>query len=145
MEQHIGLAVNIDDRQETVIAVATAEDLQVLGELLREGSSTVTLRATDEDTEGHTFTSEVGVDVEGHALTLRLPSPADAAALRRRLAMGAVTATLVAAGAGAAIGLANTPATAGQAPPAQQAVQGPAAGTDDDERRVVHSVRPEPR
>jgi hypothetical protein len=59
----------------------------------------IAIAAYDDDTEGHAISSDVTVDVEGHAITLRLPNPADAATLRKMLVAGALTATVVTAGA----------------------------------------------
>ena len=59
----------------------------------------------DSDTSGHELgaTTDIGLDVEGHAMTLRLPNTTDVDALKKALAVGAVSATIIAAGAIAAM------------------------------------------
>ncbi|MEA2676335.1 MAG: hypothetical protein QOJ81_476 [Chloroflexota bacterium] len=61
--------------------------------------ATITLGASDQDTTGHATSADVELDVSGHAMVLRLPTPADAEALRKLLMVGAMSATIVAAGA----------------------------------------------
>lgn len=109
-EQQAGLlAIRLEGSDETFWAQPRPEDQERIKELLRSGSASVTLN-DEADVEGHGESAELTLDVEGHALTLRLPSPADAAELRRRLALGAVAATIVVAGAAAAIqGVGNAP------------------------------------
>ncbi len=65
--------------------------------------TTIELRTSGYDTAGHGLSADIEVDVAGHAMTLRLPTPADAEALRRLLMVSAMSATIVAAGAIAAI------------------------------------------
>ena len=92
------------------------EDERRLADILRDRSS-IELAPNDDDLEGHLSSDDVVVDVEGHAISIRLPNGADAAALRRALAVGAVTATIVGAGAIAALQpSANAPATVEQPP-----------------------------
>lgn len=119
------LALELDGRN--ITAQPRPEDQDRLVGLLA-GRQSVALAESDAeaDTTGHALATDVTVDVEGHALTLRLPSQADAEALRRALAVGAVTATLVAAGAIAAMQGAGAPTQdqvvapgAPVAPPAQ--------------------------
>jgi hypothetical protein len=62
-------------------------------------NATIELGASSDDTSGHSVSADIEVDVSGHAMTLRLPTPADAEALRKLLVVGAMTATIVAAGA----------------------------------------------
>jgi hypothetical protein len=89
------------------------------------------------------LSGDVAVDVEGHAMVLRLPHAADAAALRRALAAGAITATILGAGALAAL---NPPApsatTVEQAPERvqAQAVPGPALRAQRDEMQREQSL-----
>jgi hypothetical protein len=118
------LAIQLDDGR-VVIATPKPEDKDRLG---RFDQDIVLLTASaDFDTAGHGYSDEIELDVEGHAITLRLPTPADAEAVRKALAIGAVTATIVAAGAIAAMQGAQAPAAPQvMAPPA--AVQQPAAG-----------------
>ena len=89
-------AISIGDSQ-TIYATPDPQDQDQLTELFGDGP--IQLRGAEGDVEGHALSSDVLVDVEGHAIALRLPTPADAAALRKALTVGAVTATLVAAGA----------------------------------------------
>jgi hypothetical protein len=88
-------AISIGDSQ-TIYATPDPQDQDQLTELFGDGP--IQLREASGDVEGHALSSDVLVDVEGHAIALRLPTPADAAALRKALMVGAVTATLVAAG-----------------------------------------------
>jgi hypothetical protein len=89
------LAIQLDDGR-VVVGIPKPEDQGRLDQLDQE---IVLLTAGDYDTAGHGYSDEIALDVEGHAITLRLPTPADAEALRKALAVGAVTATIVAAGA----------------------------------------------
>lgn len=89
------LAIQLDGR--TIIATPGPEDQDRLAQF---GDAQITLSVgADSDTYGHTYSTEVSLDVEGHALTLHLPTTADAEALRKALAVGLVTATIIAAGA----------------------------------------------
>src|SRR5215203_3044075 len=95
--EKLGLTITAADGL-TVFAELRPEDQREFIELLGE-RSTIEFAPSQDDLEGHAISDDVFVDVEGHALALRLPRPADAAALRRALAVGAVTATIVGAGA----------------------------------------------
>src|SRR3954454_9308594 len=120
--EKVQLAITLADGQ-TFHAELRPEDERRLAQLLSD-RSTIQLASNDDDLEGHAISSEVVADVEGHAMALRLPRPADAAALRRALAVGAVTATIV--GAGAIAGLqapAQSTTTAVDAPAVRQQVQ----------------------
>jgi hypothetical protein len=66
---------------------------------LGSDTTTIELGASGYDTSGHGLSADIDVDVAGHAMTLRLPTPADAEALRKLLVVGAMSATIVAAGA----------------------------------------------
>ncbi len=124
-----GLLITIGDGQ-TVYAMPEPEDQRDLAQLLGD-RSTIELADTDQDLEGHAISDNVLVDVEGHALTLRLPNAGDAAALRRALAVGAVTATIV--GAGAIAALQNqAPADVQQAPARAYSQQVPAQAQKAD-------------
>lgn len=114
------LAIQLADGR-TIIATPGPEDQDRLAQF---GNGPIILSAAEADTSGHAYSSEVSLDVEGHAVTLRLPTPADADALRKALAVGVVTATLVAAGAIAA--MQQTPSTPA-APAAQNIISRPAA------------------
>ena len=96
-------------RGQTIFAVPGPEHQREFVELLGDRPA-VELTAPTQDVEGHALSAnDVLVDVEGHALTLHVPNAADAAALRRALAVGVVSATLVGAGAIAAL---QTPSAA---------------------------------
>lgn len=97
----IAFAITLDDGR-TIIAQPGPDSGYSASAALGDE---LTLRPTDggPDTAGHASSADVYVDVEGHAMTLRLPNTADAAALRRALVAGMVTATIVAAGAVAAM------------------------------------------
>lgn len=104
------LVIQLPDGR-TVIATPGPEDQGRLAQI-GDGPVTLSAGATETDTYGHSYSNELSLDVEGHAVTLRLPTPADAEALRKALAVGLVTATIVAAGAIAAMqGPSATPAT----------------------------------
>lgn len=116
------LAITFDDGR-VVVASPKPEDQERLRGFAQE---TVMLTSSgDYDTAGHGPSSEIALDVEGHAITLRMPSQADAEALRRLLMIGAVSATIIAAG---AIGSLQSPASSSvqpQAPAAPITVQAP--------------------
>ena len=114
-----GLAIHLEDGR-TLIAIPGPEDQDRLAQF---GGGSVSLSAgtADLDTEAHAYSSDLTVDVEGHALTLHLPTAADADALRKALAVGIVSATIVAAGAIAA--MQGSPAV----PSTQSTVSRPAA------------------
>lgn len=97
------LAISLDDGR-TIEAEPRPEDAPHFAELTATRSA-VQLTGGNSDVEGHAQSTDVALDVEGHAMVLRLPNAGDATALRRALAVGAVTATLV--GAGAIAGLQN--------------------------------------
>jgi hypothetical protein len=74
----------------------------------------VTLKAIDDDVEGHAAGTSVALrvfadddDTEGHAISVHFPSREDADAFRRRLLMTGVLAGTIAIGAAGGIGLAN--------------------------------------
>ena len=136
MSQETGgaLAIQLADGR-TIIATPRPEDQ---GRLEQLGDAPITLSAgaAETDTSGHSYSSEISLDVEGHAVTLRLPTPADAEALRKALAVGVVTATLVAAGAIAA--MQNAPAA-----PSTNVVdrpQAPAAPAEDFQTRREREI-----
>ena len=101
-QQSAAVALEIEGQERIVYAQPRPEDLERLSELLGGGPVAVELDESD-DTEGHAVLEDIVLDVEGHAFALRMPNAADAATLRRGFAMGAVTATLVIAGAAAAV------------------------------------------
>lgn len=90
------LAITFTDGR-VVVAAPKPEDQERLSGIAQE---TVLLTSSDDlDTAGHGPSSDITLDVEGHAITLRMPNQADAEALRRLLMVGAVSATIIAAGA----------------------------------------------
>ena len=99
MSNQFALSIKLDDGSTITASPAPEESWQL------PNAGDVTLKPTDDDSDtlGHAQSADILVDVEGHAMTLRLPSPADAVALRRALAAGVITATIVAAGAVAAM------------------------------------------
>ena len=113
-KREMALAIQLGDGR-VVVARPKPEDQDRLAKLDKE---IVYLTANEDyDTSGHGYGDLVELDVEGHAITLRLPSPADAEQVRRALAVGAVTATIVAAGAIAALQGAQAPAVPQPAAP----------------------------
>src|SRR5262245_32336510 len=101
MMEQLQLAIALGDGQ-TLQAQPRPEDERRLAEVLGDRSAIEFASNDADDIEGHAISGDVTVDVEGHAITIRLPNGGDAAALRRALAVGAVTATIVGAGAIAA-------------------------------------------
>lgn len=103
MAQEFGgaLAITLNDGRK-IVATPRPEDQGRLAELA-DGPFAIRPDQSGSDTYGHGISDELTVDVEGHAMTLRLPTPADAEALRKALMVGVVTATIVAAGAIAAM------------------------------------------
>jgi hypothetical protein len=112
-------AIQLDDGR-VVVGTPKPEDQGRLGDL--DLGDEIELSGSDLDTSGHAMAEDVLVDVEGHAMTLRLPTAGDAEALRKALAIGAVTATLVAAGAIAT--MQGNP----EVPPVPQTITTPARG-----------------
>src|SRR5688500_5134312 len=135
-ERDRALAIQLDDGR-VVVATPKPEDQESLAKLDKD---IVFLTASqDYDTSGHGYGDLVELDVEGHAITLRLPTPADAEAVRRALAVGAVTATIVAAGAIAALQGSQATPTAPDvgAPPAaiERTVSNPQPNADFMQRK----------
>ena len=127
-------AISLGDSQ-TIYATPDPQDQDQLTELFGDGP--MQLRGADGDVEGHALSSDVLVDVEGHAIALRLPTPADAAALRKALTVGAVTATLVAAGAIASLQSPTAPATTVDVPRSAVTQQAPAQSVRADEAQSL--------
>ena len=129
------LAIQLDDGR-VVVATPKPEDQE---RLRRIDQDIVLLTVSgDFDTYGHAYGDEIELDVEGHAITLRLPTPGDAEAVRKALALGAVTATIVAAGAIAALNNQAPAAPQPMAPaqaPAVRAVPAPQPRPEFRERR----------
>jgi len=97
------LEIQLEDGR-TIVATPRPEDQDLLRGW-QDRDIAVTDRYDDADTSGHEFaaTPDITLDVEGHAMTLRLPSSVDVETLKKALALGAVSATIVAAGAVAAL------------------------------------------
>jgi hypothetical protein len=110
----------------TIEAELRPEDERQLVELLGD-RRTFQFTASDDDLEGHSFSGDVLVNVLSHGAVLRLPSASDAAAVRRALTVGALTATIVGAGAIAALqGPVPATITAQQAAAGEQVLNIPA-------------------
>jgi hypothetical protein len=95
--------IQLDDGR-TIVATPRPEDQDLL-QAWQDRGVALTDRSDDSDTSGHRIaaTPDITLDVEGHAMTLRLPNSADVETLKKALAVGAVSATIVAAGAIAAM------------------------------------------
>jgi len=129
------LAIQLDDGR-VVVGTPKPEDQGRLGDLALGDEIELSGSEFDNDTSGHAMAEDVLVDVEGHAMTLRLPTAGDAEALRKALAIGAVTATLVAAGAIAAMqGNPAVPAVPQSFPAAPALVPAPGPAPDFQIRR----------
>jgi hypothetical protein len=124
------LEIRLDDGR-SIVARPRPEDQDLLRQAGRE--VTLELGSSDFDTSAHGLSSDLTIDVEGHAMTLRLPTPADAEALRRMLMVGAISATIVAAGAIASL-QGTSPTTTDQSIVAPPPPAG-AARLDFQERR----------
>jgi hypothetical protein len=133
-ERDRALAIQLDDGR-VVVATPKPEDQDRLAKLDKD--IVFLTAAGNYDTSGHGYGDLVELDVEGHAITLRLPTPADAEAVRKALALGAVTATIVAAGAIAALqGPQVPPQAVPQAAPAAPAVDiAPSRATQAEQDR----------
>jgi hypothetical protein len=95
----------------------------------------ITLKAVDDDVEGHAMGTSVSLrvfgdddDTEGHAISVHFPTRDDADAFRRRLLVTGVLAGTIAVGAVAGVGLANLPAD--DAGTGSAAVSGATTGSD---------------
>jgi len=135
-QQAAAIALRVEGVDQIMLAESRPEDEQQLAQLLGGGPIAVALSEED-DTEGHAGTTDIVLDVEGHAIAVRLPTVADAAALRRGFAMGAVTASLVIAGAAAAVTGADllSQAAAAQDAPAAAPAAAPANDGGDNTSR----------
>ena len=85
-----------------IVATPRPEDQDLL-QAWKDRDIALTSSPDDSDTSGHALSEDITLDVEGHAMTLRLPHSTDVDALKKALAIGAVSATIVAAGAIAAM------------------------------------------
>jgi hypothetical protein len=103
------LEIELDDRR-VIVGRPRPEDEDRMFALI--GSyDTVNFSLEEDDVSGHATSNDVTIDLEGHAFTLRLPTSADAEALRKALMIGAMSATVVAAGAIAATQAPAAPAS----------------------------------
>lgn len=119
MNQGSATELLIQFNNRTIVAHPLPQDDDQLAGLMAAGRDSLSIQASDLDTEGHATLNEIAVDVEGHSITLRLPSTEDAAALRRALAVAAVSATIVVVGAAASLQGGAREAPAAPAAPAQ--------------------------
>ncbi len=85
-----------------VVATPRPEDQDLL-QAWKDRDIALTQGPDDSDTSGHALSEDITLDVEGHAMTLRLPNSTDVDAVKKALAVGAISATIVAAGALAAM------------------------------------------
>ena len=99
-DRNRAVAIQFDDGR-VVVAPPKPEDQERLRGIDQE--IVLLTSGGDFDTAGHGESIDIALDVEGHAVTLRMPTAADAQALRRMLMVGAVSATIVAAGAMASL------------------------------------------
>jgi hypothetical protein len=139
-DQNLVIELEPDDTQGHVKWRVTDDDgwlQERLGRDPRAGSR-ITLRASDDDVEGHGIGTSVALrafegddDTEGHAIAVHFPSRQEADAFRRRLLMAGVLAGTIAVGTAAGIGVANL---AGQAPADEVTVTQPAADHQSDLR-----------
>jgi hypothetical protein len=130
------LLIDLDD-VEGHAGLRITDDSGWLKERLGRGPEArrVTLKAADDDVEGHAAGTSVALrvfsdddDTEGHAISVHFPTRDDADAFRRRLLLTGVLAGTIAVGTVAGVGLANLPAD--DAGTGSAAVSGAAAGMD---------------
>ena len=136
-DQDLVIELEPDDTQGHALYRVTDDDGWLKERLGRDpGATRITLKATDDDVEGHGAGATVSLrafededDTEGHAIAVHFPSREEADAFRRRLLLTGALAGTIALGAAAGIGLANLPdqAPADVAPAAGAA---PGAGMD---------------
>jgi hypothetical protein len=136
-DQDLVIELEPDDTQAHIARWRITDDDGWLKERLGRdpGASRVTLKASDDDVEGHGAGTTVAIrafddenDTEGHAIAVHFPTREDADAFRRRLLVTGVLAGTIAVGAIGGIGLANMQ---GQAP-ADAPTIGAAAGAGMD-------------
>ena len=100
---NLTVEIQLEDGR-TIVATPRPEDQDLL-RAWQDQNVSLTDSPDDSDTSGHKIggTPDITLDVEGHAMTLRLPNSVDVETLKKALAVGAVSATIVAAGAVAAL------------------------------------------
>ena len=124
--------ITLDDGR-IIVATPRPEDQDLL-QAWTDRDIALTSSPDDSDTSGHAVSDDITLDVEGHAMTLRLPNSTDVDTLKKALAVGAVSATIVAAGAIAAMqGNQAAPAVPQVVTPV--VVQAPAPAADFQLRR----------
>ena len=114
-DQDLLIELEPDDTQGHARLRVTDDDGWLKDRLGRDpGSSRITLKASDDDVEGHGIGTSVALrafegddDTEGHAISVHFPSRTEADAFRRRLMITGVLAGTIAVGAAAGIGLSN--------------------------------------
>jgi hypothetical protein len=129
-DQEMVIELEPDDTTGHAKLRVTDDDGWLKDRLGRDPDATrVTLRAIDDDVEGHALDTAVTLrafegedDTEGHAISVHFPSRGEADAFRRRMLLTGVLAGTIVVGAAAGIGLANLPSDS----PADASV--PAAG-----------------
>jgi hypothetical protein len=141
-DQDLVIELEPDDTQGHGRYHVTDDDGWLRDRLGREpsGTSRISLKASDDDTEGHAAGSTVTLrafdddDTEGHAISIHFPSRGEADAFRRRLLLSGALAGTIAVGAVAGIGLSNL---VGDEPAAVGAAAGAAQGMSwaQDERQ----------
>jgi hypothetical protein len=114
-DQDLVIELEPDDTQGHATLRVTDDDGWLKDRLGGDSAGTrVTLKAIDDDVEGHAMGSSVTLrafedddDTEGHAISVHFPSRTEADAFRRRLMITGVLAGTIAVGAAAGIGLSN--------------------------------------
>lgn len=115
-------------------AIVDPEDSGWLRDKVRQepGSTRLTMRYDENDTEGHGASAGVMVrviaeeddDTEGHAISIHFPSREEADTFRKRLLVTGVLAATIALGAAGGVGLANLTSDDAGAGAAQTTVTG---------------------
>ncbi|MDQ2675151.1 MAG: hypothetical protein M3Y40_10900 [Chloroflexota bacterium] len=137
-DQNLVIELDTDDTQGHVARWRVTEDDGWLQERLGrdQGSARITLKASDDDVEGHGAGTSVALrafegddDTEGHAIAVHFPSREEADAFRRRLLMAGALAGTIALGTAAGLGVANL---AGQPAADDVTISQPAADHQSD-------------
>lgn len=149
-DQDLVIELEPDDTQGHADLRVTDDDGWLRERLGRDpGSSRITLKASDDDVEGHGSGTSVALrafvdddDTEGHAITVHFPTRDEADAFRRRLMLTGVLAGTIAVGAVAGVGLSNLTSSDPAAPGAAGAAGAAAQGMSwtQDERRDATTI-----
>jgi len=141
-DQDLVIELEPDDTQGHGRYHVTDDDGWLRDRLGREpgGTSRISLKPSDDDTEGHAVGDTVTLrafdedDTEGHAISIHFPSRGEADAFRRRLLLSGALAGTIVVGAVAGVGLSNL---AGDEPAVIGAAAGAAQGMSwaQDERQ----------